>query len=79
MSIIVKVERESVEEGASSTIGLFVFAALPRGGERVLINLGTGQLRPYLVEQVEHFPVGSPEGSEQSAVSIYVTDDPDRT
>jgi hypothetical protein len=40
-----------------------------------MIDIGGGRLRPYPVEQVEHFPVGSPEGSEQSAVSIYVTDD----
>jgi hypothetical protein len=63
------------KKGESPTIGLFVFSALPRGGEKVMIDIGGGRLRPYLVEQVEHFPVGSPEGSEQSAVSIYVTDD----
>jgi hypothetical protein len=75
VSIIAKVERQTVEEGESPTIGLFVFSALPRGGEKVMIDIGGGRLRPYLVEQVEHFPVGSPEGSEQSAVSVYVTDD----
>ena len=74
MSIIVKVERERADEGEPSTLGLFVFSALPRGGEKVMINLGAS-LKPYLVEQVAHYPVGSPEGSEQCAVTIYVTDD----
>jgi hypothetical protein len=77
MSIIVKVERQTPEEGEAQTIGLFVFSALPRGGEEVVINVN-GRLTPYLVEQITHFPVGSPEGSEQSAISIHVTAYPDK-
>jgi hypothetical protein len=38
VSIIAKVERQAVEEGKSPTIGLFVFSALPRGGEKVMID-----------------------------------------
>lgn len=73
MSIVVKVELEAPEEGETPALGLFVFSPLPRGGEKVVVN-SNGRLRTYLVEQITHFPVGSPEGSEQSAVSIHVTD-----
>jgi hypothetical protein len=76
MSVIVKVEREKAEEDSPTTIGLFVFSALPRGGEKVVIQSGT-RLQAYVVEQVEHLPVGSPEGSEHPEVMIYVSEHPE--